>query len=84
MTRVGVALRARAAELEQGLAAAYPVATCELTFRDPYELLVATILSAQCTDQRGNIVTPALFARYPDATSLAGARPRLRIGNPGT
>lgn len=63
----------RAAALERALAAAYPAATCELAFRDPYELLVATILSAQCTDQRVNMVTPALFARYPDATSLAGA-----------
>ena len=51
----------------------YPDAHCELDFRDPYELLVATILSAQCTDERVNQVTPALFARYPDAVSLAAA-----------
>ncbi|HLE60954.1 MAG TPA: endonuclease III [Thermoanaerobaculaceae bacterium] len=63
----------RAAAIEAGLAAAYPDATCELDFRNPYELLVATILSAQCTDVRVNMVTPALFARLPDATALAGA-----------
>jgi endonuclease-3 len=63
----------RAAAIEAGLAAAYPEATTELAFRNPYELLVATILSAQCTDVRVNTVTPALFARFPDATALAGA-----------
>ena len=44
-------------------------------FKNPYELLVATILSAQCTDERVNAVTPALFTRYPDATTLARAKP---------
>jgi endonuclease-3 len=63
----------RAAAIETGLAKAYPDATCELDFRDPYELLVATILSAQCTDARVNMVTPALFARYPDAAAMAKA-----------
>lgn len=63
----------RASAIEAGLAAAYPDATTELVFRNPYELLVATILSAQCTDVRVNMVTPALFARFPDATALAGA-----------
>jgi endonuclease-3 len=63
----------RAIAIEVGLAAAYPDATTELDFRNPYELLVATILSAQCTDVRVNTVTPALFARFPDATALAGA-----------
>jgi endonuclease-3 len=63
----------RAAAIEAGLAAAYPEATTELAFRNPYELLVATILSAQCTDVRVNIVTPGLFGRFPDATALAGA-----------
>ena len=62
---------ARAAAIEAALAAAYPDATCELDFRNPYELLVATILSAQCTDVRVNLVTPALFKRYPDAAALA-------------
>jgi len=52
----------------------YPQAHCELDYRTPFELLVATILSAQCTDVRVNLVTPALFQRFPDARSLAGAR----------
>ena len=51
----------------------HPNADTELHYRTPYELLVATILSAQCTDQRVNQVTPALFERYPDATALAQA-----------
>ncbi len=51
----------------------YPDAHCELDFRTPLELLVATILSAQCTDQRVNSVTPALFAAYPDAAAYAAA-----------
>jgi endonuclease-3 len=51
----------------------HPNAFTELNFRTPYELLVATILSAQCTDERVNQVTPALFARYPDACALAQA-----------
>jgi endonuclease III len=51
----------------------HPNADTELNFRNPYELLVATILSAQCTDERVNRVTPALFARYPDARALAAA-----------
>ena len=53
----------------------YPDAKCALDFRTPLELLVATILSAQCTDERVNKVTPALFASYPDAASLAAAEP---------
>ncbi len=53
----------------------HPNAFTELNFRNPYELLVATILSAQSTDRRVNEVTPALFAKYPDATSLATANP---------
>lgn len=64
-----------ASALWEGLAARYPDARCALDHRDPYELLVATILSAQCTDKRVNLVTPALFARYPDARALAGADP---------
>jgi endonuclease III len=51
----------------------HPNAFTELNFRTPYELLVATILSAQCTDERVNQVTPALFARYPDGRALAQA-----------
>ena len=68
-------LAVHAAAIDAALAEAYPDATCELTHRSPYELLAATILSAQCTDVRVNIVTPALFARFPDATALAGADP---------
>ncbi len=55
--------------------AEYPEALCELDHRNPFELLAATILSAQCTDARVNMVTPALFAKYPDARSLASANP---------
>ena len=50
-----------------------PMPTVNSTFDDPYELLVATILSAQCTDERVNQVTPALFAKYPDPAALAAA-----------
>src|ERR687891_507016 len=53
----------------------HPNADTELDFRNAYELLVATILSAQCTDERVNRVTPALFKRYPDARALARAEP---------
>src|SRR3954465_6028207 len=55
------------------LATQHPNANTELHFRNAYELLVATILSAQCTDERVNQVTPALFKRYPDARALARA-----------
>ena len=55
------------------LAARYPDAHCELDFSNPFELLVATVLSAQTTDVRVNSVTPELFRRYPDAHALAGA-----------
>ena len=53
----------------------YPDARCALDYRNPLELLIATMLSAQCTDERVNMVTPALFARYPDAASFAEAAP---------
>ena len=53
----------------------YPDARCALDFRSPLELLIATILSAQCTDERVNKVTPALFAAWPDAAALANASP---------
>jgi endonuclease-3 len=53
----------------------HPNATTELDFRNPFELLVATVLSAQSTDRRVNEVTPALFARYPDAAALSRAAP---------
>lgn len=55
------------------LAETYPEAGCELDFRTPFELLVATVLSAQTTDRRVNAVTPVLFAAYPDAPALAAA-----------
>src|SRR5688572_22341480 len=58
------------------LAEQHPNADTELHYRTPFELLVATILSAQSTDQRVNMVTPALFKRYPDARALAAAQPR--------
>lgn len=51
----------------------YPYAHCALNFKNPYELLIATILAAQCTDERVNIVTPELFKRYPDAKSMSEA-----------
>ena len=56
------------------LRALYPDAHCELDFETPFQLLVATILSAQCTDKRVNMVTPVLFSRYPTAESLARAK----------
>lgn len=64
----------RAAEIYHLLAAEYPGAHCELDFADPFQLGVATILSAQTTDVRVNMVTPELFRRYPDARALAAAR----------
>ena len=66
---------ARTAEVARRLADLYPGAECELTHRNPYELLAATILSAQCTDVRVNMVTPALFEKYPSPEALAVARP---------
>jgi endonuclease III len=66
-------LRERAAEYYRRLSAAYPDAHCALDHEDPYQLLVATILSAQCTDKRVNLVTPELFRRYPAAPALADA-----------
>jgi len=67
------ATTAYATEYYRLLRAAYPDAKCALHHHDAYELLVATILSAQCTDVRVNMVTPALFKRWPNATALAHA-----------
>ena len=53
----------------------YPEPRCGLNFENAFQLLIATILSAQCTDERVNMVTPALFTRYPDAAAMAGADP---------
>lgn len=69
----GEALRAHALEVQRRLAAEHPDAHCELDHRNAFELAVATILSAQCTDKRVNLVTPELFRRWPDAPSLAEA-----------
>jgi endonuclease-3 len=69
-------LRRQAGRIVRRLARLYPDAHCALHHRNPLELLVATILSAQCTDARVNQVTPALFARYPDAVAFATADPR--------
>lgn len=63
----------RALEILNILKKLYPDATCSLNYQTPVQLLVATILSAQCTDERVNKVTPNLFARFPDAESLATA-----------
>lgn len=68
-----LALVRRARRINRALAVAHPDAHCELDFRTPLELLVATVLSAQTTDKRVNATTPALFARYPDAAAFAAA-----------
>ncbi len=60
-------------EIKRRLLAHYPKAVTELRYRNLYELLVAVMLSAQCTDKRVNLITPALFAKYPDIPSLANA-----------
>ena len=64
---------ARAAEVYELLSAEYPDAHCELDFRNAFQLAVATILSAQCTDERVNKTTPALFEKYPTAKDYAEA-----------
>ncbi|MGN8247465.1 endonuclease III [Cellulomonas soli] len=63
----------RARRVLRALGERYPDARCELDFRNPFELLVATVLSAQTTDVRVNLVTPELFDRYPDAAACAAA-----------
>jgi endonuclease-3 len=65
--------RLLARKLRPALAQLYPDAPCGLTFDGPLQLLIATILSAQCTDERVNLVTPALFRRYPDVNAFATA-----------
>jgi endonuclease-3 len=77
MPRENLAARmARAEAITRRLARAYPNAECSLTHDGPFQLLVATILSAQCTDRRVNMVTGPLFARWPDPAALASARPQ--------
>lgn len=68
-------LQERADLIYKRLNKEHPDAHCELEHKSPLQLLMATILSAQCTDKRVNIVTPALFKRYPDAAALAAANP---------
>jgi endonuclease-3 len=76
--RPDTALVRRARRINRLLSQEYPDARCELDYRDPFELLVATVLSAQCTDVQVNLVTPGLFATFPDAEALAAA-PRDRL-----
>lgn len=68
-------LRAHALDVIRRLKREYPDAHCELDFKSPFQLLVATILSAQCTDKRVNMVTPKLFASYPTPEKMADAPP---------
>ena len=68
-----VDVKAQARRVVKALKLAYPEATCALVHDGPFQLLVATILSAQCTDARVNLVTPELFRRFPDARALAEA-----------
>jgi endonuclease-3 len=72
-TRKRSSVKQRALEILVRLKRLYPDATCSLNYSTPVQLLVATILSAQCTDERVNLVTPALFSKFPDAASLANA-----------
>jgi endonuclease-3 len=69
--------RERVQAILRGLDGMYPAATCALVHRNPWQLLVATILSAQCTDKRVNEVTPGLFAKYPAIEDLAAVRPEV-------
>jgi endonuclease III len=75
MREATVAKRARGRKILLALQRAYPDARIALDFRTPLELLIATILSAQCTDERVNMVTPRLFKTYPTAQALASANP---------
>ena len=70
--------RERTTEAVKRLEALYPDAVCSLTYTDAFQLLIATRLSAQCTDKRVNMVTPALFAEFPDAKSM-GEAPLSRV-----
>ena len=73
MPELFAAKKARALKIVRILKRAYPDAECSLDYKNPLQLLVATILSAQCTDKRVNMVTPALFKRYKTAADFAGA-----------
>lgn len=72
--QTAAARQQRVAEILRGLDRMYPDARCALEHRSPWELLVATILSAQCTDKRVNLVTPGLFAKYPTPRDFASVR----------
>jgi endonuclease III len=72
----GAALKTRAARISKTLARLYPEARISLNFKTPWQCLAATIMSAQCTDERVNQVTPALFAKYPDPAAMAAADAR--------
>src|SRR5678810_1249483 len=69
--------RARVAKILEGLDKMYPRAVCALLHKDAWQLLVATILSAQSTDKRVNEVTPGLFAKYPTIQDFAAVRPEV-------
>jgi endonuclease III len=69
--------KARVAKILEALDEMYPAATCALHHANPWQLLVATILSAQCTDKRVNEVTPGLFAKYPTPQDFAAVRPEV-------
>jgi len=73
VTRKKLSLKQRSLEILVRLKRLYPEAPCTLNYETPVQLLVATILSAQCTDDRVNLVTPALFERFPDAVALGNA-----------
>ena len=75
ITRKWASKKQRALEILVRLKRLYPNAPCTLNYATPVQLLVATILSAQCTDERVNLVTPALFGQFPDAEALAKAEP---------
>jgi len=75
--KTAAARKARVAEILSRLDRMYPDATCALRHHNPWELLVATILSAQCTDKRVNEVTPGLFAKYPTPRDFAAVRPEV-------
>ena len=75
MPRATPKQRAHADAVYAALERLYPDAACALVHRNPFELLVATILSAQCTDKRVNLVTPALFRKYPTPAAMSKATP---------
>ncbi len=72
-TELPADLKKRAAAINRILGKTFPDARCELEYENPLQLLVATVLSAQCTDKRVNMVTPVLFKRFPSASDLASA-----------